>query len=163
MKILSFDDNNNNKIKRDPNQDNLFNLFQKNIINTNNVQLQIYIVPREFEMRLDRISNFIYGAPNYVEELMVLNDIISPYSVKEGQYIYFCQVDNFQKLYSIDDLQNLKENARQNLINSSKSNKPNQDNYNTSDQNLPPTIKPSNLKQIKVGKDNNIQIINTFQ
>jgi len=164
MNILSFDANNsNNKIKRDPNQDDLFNLFQKNILNTNNVQLQIYIVPIEFEMRLDRISNFIYGTPNYVEELMVLNDIISPYSVKEGQYIYFCQVDNLQKLYTIDELQNLKENARQNLISSSLSNKQNPNLYGTSDENLPPTIKPSNLKQIKVSKDNNIQIINTFQ
>lgn len=165
MKILSFD-NSSNRIIRDSTQGDLFDLFQKNIVNTSNIALQIYIVPREFEMRLDRISDFIYGSSSYVEELMVLNDIINPYSVKEGQYIYFCQIDNLQKLYTIDDLQTLKETARQSLINSSQPNR-NKENPNYlavgTDQNLPPTVKPSNLKQIKVSKDNVIQIINTFQ
>jgi hypothetical protein len=161
MEILSFDNTANNRIKRDPNQDNLFNLFQKNIVNNSkNMTLEIYIVPREFEMRLDRVSDYIYGSSSYMEELMVLNDIISPYSVKEGQYIYFCQVDNLQKLYTIDDLQNLKSVARQNLI---KSNQNNLNLYGTSDQNLPHTVKPSNLQQVKVTKDNKIQIINSFQ
>lgn len=167
MKILSFDNDANNRIQRDPAQDNLFDLFQKNIVSTTNISLEIYIVPREFEMRLDRISDFIYGSSNYMEELMVLNDIISPYSVKEGQYIYFCQVDSLQKLYTIDDLQSSKEIARQNLINSSKSNRDKQtSNLSVTadkDQNLPPTIKPSNLKQIKISKDNRVEIINTFQ
>jgi len=162
MEILSFDNTANNKIKRDPNQDNLFDLFQKNVVNNSkNMTLQIYIVPREFEMRLDRISDYIYGSSSYIEELMVLNDIISPYSVKEGQYIYFCQVDNLQKLYTIDDLQNLKNVARQNLIKSNQNQ--NNLNFGTSDQNLPPTVKPSNLQQVKVTKDNKIQIINSFQ
>ena len=168
MKILSFDNNANNRIKRDPSQDNLFDLFQKNIVNTKNISLEIYIVPREFEMRLDRISYFIYGSSNYVEELMVLNDIISPYSVKEGQYIYFSQVDSLPKLYTIDDLQSQKEAARQNLINSSqpnreKQNPPYSTTNNSNDQNLPPTVKPSNLKQIKISKDNRVEIINSFQ
>ena len=160
MKILSFDNNNNNKIKRDPNQGNLFNLFQKNILNTNNVQLQIYIVPREFEMRLDRISNFIYGVPDYVEELMVLNDIISPYSGKEGQSIWFCSVNNMNNLYVKDEMLT-NETKRQDLI---KSSQPNRDKKKlTADQNLPPTVKPSNLKQLTVTKDNRVQIINSFE
>ena len=28
------------------------------------------MIPREFEMRLDKISNHIYGSPDYVEELI---------------------------------------------------------------------------------------------
>lgn len=163
MEILSFDNTANNRIKRDPNQDNLFDLFQKNVVNNSkNMILEIYIVPREFEMRLDRVSDYIYGSSSYMEELMVLNDIINPYSIKEGQYIYFCQVNDLQKLYTIDNLQNLKETARQNLIKSNK-NQNNINLYGTSDQNLPPTVKPSNLQQVKVTKDNKIQIINSFQ
>jgi len=100
MKILSFDGSTDLKINRDVNQHHLFDLFQKNIVNDINIPLNIYIIPREFEMRLDRISNHIYGSPYYVEELMVLNDIINPYSVKEGQYIYFCQIDYLQNLLS---------------------------------------------------------------
>lgn len=160
MNILSFDDTNNFTIKRDPNQGNLFNLFQKNIMVIPNIPLNIYVVPREYEMRMDRISNHIYGSPNYVEELMVLNDIINPYSVQEGQYIYFCDQSNLQYLYTTDDLLNNKEIARQQLISSSQNNKNIQ---NTNDKNLPLTIKPSNLNQVTVSADNTVQIINSFE
>lgn len=163
MKILSFDsDYSGNKIKRDPLQGRLFNLFQKNIVLARDITLYIYIVPREFEMRLDRISNYLYGSPNYVEELMVLNDIINPYSVKEGQYIYYCSLDSMNSLYTKDDMSDENEINRQKLIASSQPNRENTK-FNDTDKNLPPTIKPSNLEQIKVDKDNRIQIINSFE
>jgi len=161
MKIISFDTDINNRIKRDPKQENLFDLFQKNTMNAQNLDLSVFIVPREFEMRLDRISNFIYGSPNYVEELMALNDIINPYSVKEGQYIYFCEEGNLQYLYTKDDLSTESEKKRQQLIKSSQPNRSNQS--IPSNQNLPLTIKPSNLNQITVGADNNVKIINSFE
>ena len=157
MKIYSFDSDSTNRIKRDSKQANLFNLFEKNIRYINGIPLNIYIVPREYEMRLDRISDHIYGSTDFVEELMVLNDIISPYSVKEGQYIYFCQYDNLSKLYTTDEMANDTEENRQKLIQSSQSNK------NLTNKNLPLTIKPSNLEQIKVSSDNRVQIINTFE
>jgi len=161
MNIFSFDDTSNFKIKRDPDQNNLFNLFQKNLMVVAGIPLNVYVVPREFEMRLDRISNFIYGSPNYVEELMALNDIINPYSVKEGQYIYFCEEGNLQYLYTKDDLSTESEKKRQQLIKSSQPNRSNQS--IPSNQNLPLTIKPSNLNQITVGADNNVKIINSFE
>lgn len=162
MKIFSFDsDTSNNKIKRDPKQGNLFNLFQKNLTNVQNLPLKIYIVPREYEMRLDRISEHIYGTSDYVEELMSINDIISPYSVKEGQYIYFCEINVLQNLYTTDNLTDTTEINRQDLMSSSQ---PNRDKTSVnSNENLPTTIKPSNLEQIKVGVDNSVQIINSFE
>ena len=160
MKIVSFDDS-NIKIRRDIDQDNLFNLFQKNIMNIENLPLSIYIVPREYEMRLDRISQHIYGSPDYIEELMIINDIINPYSVKEGQYIYFCPSDLLTQVYTKDEMLTTKETKRQSLI---KSSQPNRDKQNTTgDNNLSPTIKPANLDQLKLGKDNTVQIINKFQ
>jgi len=157
MKIFSFDNDSTNRIKRDPKQLNLFNLFQKNIRYINGIPLNIYIVPREYEMRLDRISDHIYGSTDFVEELMVLNDIISPYSVKEGQYIYFCQYENLGMLYTTDEMSDADEINRQKLIQSSQSNK------NINNKNLPLTIKPFNLEQLKVTQDNRVQIINTFE
>lgn len=160
MKITSFDDQING-IKRDLNQDGLFNLFQKNIINTNNVNLNLYIVPRECEMRLDRVSYNIYGSPDFTEELMVLNDIINPLSIKEGQSIWFCSVDDLNNLYVKDET--LNNNAqKQALIKSAQPNRDKQ-NLSNSDKNLPPTIRPNGLEQIKVSKDNKVQIMNTFQ
>lgn len=158
MRIFSFD-NQQKSIKRDTNQDGLYNLFQKNI-KYQNVSCSLYVVPREHEMRLDKISNHIYGVPDYVEELMILNDIINPYSVKEGDSIWFCAINNMNILYVRDEMLDY-DVQRQSLINSSQ---PNRDKKNlTKDQNLPPTIKPSQLKQIKVSKDNRVQIINSFE
>ena len=51
--------------------------------------------------------------------------------------------------------------AAQDLISSSQPNRGKQNLSN--DQNLPPTIKPSNLNQITVGNDNSVQIINSFE
>lgn len=159
MKITSFDSQ-NNSIKRDISQESSWNLFQKNMINPNNIQLNLYVVPRECEMRLDKVSFKIYGTADYTEELMLLNDILSPYSIKEGQSIWFCSKNDFSNLYTKDDtLKN--ESEKQKLINSSQ---PNRDKKKlTGDQNLPPTVKPSNLEQIKVSKDNRVQIINSFE
>lgn len=159
MKITSFDDT-TNKINRDPKQLDLFNLFQKNIINVQNLSLMVYIVPKEYEMRLDRISQQLYGTDNYVEELMILNDIINPYSVKEGQYIYFCDINSLANLYTKDDMTNSNEIKRQELINSTQKV---QDITVSTDKNLPPNIKPSSLNQITVTDDNQVKIINSFQ
>lgn len=161
MKITSFDGSSIEKIKRDPNQGDLFDLFQKNIMNDNGIELIPYTIPREYEMRLDRISEYLFGSTLYVEELMVMNNIINPYSVKEGQEIYYCDPSFLGNLFTKDELNDYTETKRQELINSSQ---PNRNSKNiTDDTNLPPTIKPSNLKQIEVSKDNTIQIINTFE
>ena len=158
MNIISFDGSTNNTINRDINQGGLFNLFQKNIVYNNTIPLSIYIVPREYEMRLDRISYHIYGSSDYVEEIMVLNDIINPYSVKEGQYIYFCQIDYLQNLYTKDEILTQLDQTRISLINGTKLNKDTQN----IEKGLSTTIKPASLKQVKVSSNNNIQIINSF-
>jgi len=155
MKITSFDKN--NKIIRDSKQINLFNLFQKNITYNDNIPFDVYIVPREYEMRLDRISYHIYGTTDYVEELMVVNDILNPYSIKEGQYIYYCSIENLKLLYVKDDMKTDIDENKQQLIQSQKTKK------TQNSKNLSPTIKPDNLEQIKVSKDNRVQIINSFK
>ena len=161
MKILSFDNNGNYNIKRDSDQDNLFDVFQKNIVNTQSIVRRIYIVPSEYEMRLDKISEHIYGSSDYVEELMILNDLISPYSVKEGQYIYFCQYSDLSKLYTTDEIATQQDKAHQALLNSMQTDRNKKNLFN--DENLPLTIKPNVLKQVSVTNDNKIKIINTFE
>ena len=161
MKILSFD-NEYYKVERNSDQYNLFDLFQKNIVNDTSLQLRIYIVPREYEMRLDRISEHIYGSSDYVEELMTLNDIINPYSVKEGQYIYFCQLDYLTNMYIKDELLKYMEEKRNELIASSQPNN-NKTNILLDNKNLSPTIKPNNLQHVTITKDNKITIMNSFE
>lgn len=153
MKIYSFD---KYKLDREP-VTQLFDLFRKNIVNTYGIKLSYYIVPREYEMRLDRISEFLYGSSEYVEELMVLNNIMNPYSVKQGQYIYHCDLSDLAKLYTKD---NLADNEKTKKSIESTKNKKTSSRYN---ENLPLTVKPGNLEQIKVSDDFTIQIINSFE
>jgi hypothetical protein len=159
MKITSFDGKSNIRLKRDVKQKDLFNLFQKNLVlNENIIISNSYIVPLEYEMRLDKISNFLYGSPDFVEELMIMNNITNPYSVLEGQYIYYCDYDSLSLFYTTDP--DITTSTRDKLISSSQTNnkvKP------KNDKNLPLTVKPSNLNQITVTKDNKVKIINSFE
>jgi hypothetical protein len=156
MKIFSFD-NKSYSIKRNVKQFNLFNIFQKNII-LKNVIVYPYTIPIEYEMRLDRVSEYLYGSSSYMEELMVLNDIISPYSIKEGQIIYFCKMNDLEALYTSDNLPDTQQTEK---VSISRMNSKDDKIKKLSQQSG--TLKPENLKQLTVDKDNKIQIINTFE
>lgn len=156
MKILSFDTV--KSIERDIDQQNLSNLFQKNIVNNRSIELYVYIVPREHEMRLDKICENIYGSPDYIEELMVLNDIINPYSVYEGQYIFYCNQNLLKNLYTTDNSIKEYKAKRDELLKSlQKSNKA------SNEKSLPVTVMPNNLKQIEITQNHKIKIINKFK
>ncbi len=153
MNIYSFDVKTLSK-----NDDNLFDVFEKNIKYSNTIILHKYFIPREFEMRLDLISNELYGNSKYIEELMVINNIISPYSLKENQMIYYCSIDDMQSLYTKDDM---KENdkIREAIIKSSQSDKKPQQK-----DKIPTTLKSKNIKQVTVdNKNRKIKIMNTFK
>ena len=156
MKIFSFDGPNIFKLKRDKKQFDLFDLFQQNIIYNDNIEFKEYIVPREFEMRLDRISNQLYGNVNYVEELMLLNNILNPWSVKEGQIILFCDINIFNSLYNVDNMLSTNDDNKDIIKKSGTTN-------NIENKNLPLTIIPNNLKQINISNDNEVKIINSFE
>lgn len=158
MRITSFDSN-SSKINRSGEQDNLYNLFQKNI-SYQTIYSSLFVVPREFEMRLDKVSNYLYGSPDFIEELMLLNDILSPYSIKEGDSIWYCSIENMQNLYVKDSMSD-NENVRKKIINAAQ---PDRNKKKIKqDDSLPPTVKPSNLKQITINKDNSVRIINSFE
>jgi len=151
MNIYSFDIS-SLKLK-----DKLFNLFQKNIVYNIEIQLYTYIVPREYEMRLDLISKRIYGSSNYVEELMVINNIINPYSVKENQEIYYCSENNINYLYVKDDLEDT-DDIREHIIRTSQPNK------NRETNKIPTTLQPKNIKQVTIDtKNRKIKIMNSFK
>ena len=151
MKIYSFDIS-SLKLK-----DKLFNIFQKNIEYNNKIQLYTYIVPREYAMRLDLISNRIYGSSSYVEELMVINNIINPYSVKENQEIYYCSSNNLNYLYVKDNLSD-DDGMREEIIKASQPNK------NRETKKITTTLQPKNIKQVTIDtKNRKIKIMNSFK
>jgi len=145
------------KIKRCIN--GFYDLFQKTIRNSPEISVISFIVTEEFNGRIDLISKFLYGTTDYIEELMVLNNIINPYSIKSGDIIYVVESsDEFKYLYDSDKQDN---NQKDKILNMNKSKSRTMDTNRT---NYPPTIKPDNLKQLNVNyKEKKITIINKFK
>jgi hypothetical protein len=143
-------------IKRDINQENLYDLFSSTVVLKDNIQILSTTVLPEEEMRLDRVCKRLYGSDMFLEEIMILNNIIDKFSIKNGQildYFYVEQYDNFHELEKdskIEEINKLSDPGK----NTRKDN-------NREDSELPPTIKPANLKKVNVDKDSRkIKIIN---
>lgn len=139
MKLYSLE---NTKMKN-----GLYDLFYPMMIDIkiDNDQLSEYIVYKEREMRMDLICIDIYNSTEYMDELMHINGILDPYSVKEGDIIYYPDLDTllaFQNKY-----ENLDEDFE-------KSNLKNDGNELT-------TSSPGeNFTPIMIDKDNRSIIIN---
>lgn len=145
----------NDLLERKKELDNLKSLSEVSVINIKipNSELGIYVVPREFEMRLDLISNYLYGNTKYVEELMKLNSIINPFSIKQGDIINYVNVDRIVDMHSRKEDREL-EQYNLELVDKNKNNK------NKSE----PVKKPSNIKQVNIDdKNKKLKIINSFK
>lgn len=95
MKLYSLE-----KIERVKEQDNLYDLFYPILkdIDIKNFILKKYIVKEERSMRIDLICLDIYNSIDYIDELMHINNIIDPYSIKKGDVIYYISIEDL-KLY----------------------------------------------------------------
>jgi len=109
------------KIKRDKDQGNLYNIFTQTIIDLKNNSNIIYyetIVTEDEEMRLDLVSKRIYGEPNYIEELMQINNIVNIWNIKIGDKILYTKIQNLQLMQDleveIDKTYKLKEKQNKN-------------------------------------------------
>jgi len=119
-----------------------------------------YMVLKEEEMRPDMICFNIYNHFNYIDEILTWNNIINPWSIKEGQIIYYLEEDSvislqLQKKKNSDEIVN-------ELVNSNKDTK--KDPNRESGTGLPPTIKPAGLKDVTVDFNNKtIKIMDKFK
>jgi hypothetical protein len=125
--------------KRDENQDNLYDLFYPMINDVNNdLEMSTYTVPVSREMRIDLICIDIFRTDKYIDELMFINNIIDPYSIKLGDKILYPtnknRIESLQRTYKEDE-DDVKEKA----------------NLKRTNPNSELTVsKPSNLKQVIV-------------
>jgi len=91
MKIYTLEN-----IERLKGNDNLYDIFYPMLVDNPNIELKTYTVREEREMRIDLISKDLYGDTSYVDELLHLNGIIDPYSIKKDDIIYYA--DNIRIL-----------------------------------------------------------------
>lgn len=134
----------------------LRNIFQKTVVDNKEIETYTTIVKEEEAMRIDRICDRIYGTTRFVEELMVLNNIINPWSINAGdEFVYFALREE-EKMHEFDP-ESTKTATKEKLANPNKNTRKDP---NRSD-NLTPTIKPKNMKSLDVNKENHkIKIIN---
>jgi hypothetical protein len=58
----------------------------------------MHFVDKYDEMRLDSISYKIYGNTDYIDYLMFLNDLVNPLNIKEGDLIFYTNVESANSL-----------------------------------------------------------------
>lgn len=137
----------------------LYDFFEKTMVNDYKLRYSQYIVPEEYDSRLDLVCKHIYGNLDYMEELMTQNGIINPFSIKSGDVLYYAYSTNeLNVLYQQD--KNINDENKKQILNMNKNKTTKKD----SNSNLPPPIRPNNIEQMNINYNNKkITIINKFK
>ena len=154
MKSYTFD---NLKYK---NEIGFYDINIKTVVD--NKEMKILTTSVEFgeDMRMDKISERLYGSTDYEEELMVLNGILLKFNIKFGDIIKYVDYKTLDMMHEIDeDVIDKNTDAKLNKNNVSKNTKKDKNRQ----EKMSPTDKSSGVKSVNVNRDNNtIEIINTF-
>lgn len=145
-------------------QDNLTNIVDPIIASDDSLNYYPYVVPENEAMRIEQICYSIYGNFMYEDELLMINNILNPWSIRGGDIIYFLNEDDMLSLRLVPKV-NQTEIISQ-LVNPNKDTKrdPNRDGNIQEGTGLPPTIKPTGLKDVNVDYNNKtIKIIDQFK
>jgi len=156
---MSYIYTNENTI-RTSTQKYLFDIINPLIIWDDRIERYAHVVTLEEEMRPDLICYNIYGNFEYVDEFLTWNNILNPWSVKQGQIVFYLNEDDILilRLKVSDDSQQTIES----LINSNKDTK--KDINRENGTGLTPTIKPAGLKEVNVDYNNKkIKIMDSFK
>ena len=126
-------------LSRDPNQGDLYDLFNKTYIDYPLASSSEYVVEQDEEMRLDLISFRLYGSVNYVGFLCNINQIDNPLNVMPGdilKYVDITEVPSFN-YEGVKD-----EEIRKGLLNANKSSRkdPNRKQFVEQGYSLPPNF-----------------------
>jgi len=151
----------NGKIQIDSDGNPITDIIAPIVISRDDLTLYPHIVTIDEEMRSDLIMWSIYGQRGYVDEIMTLNNIVDPLSIKLGDIIWFVDENDISKLRKIQSVQTEEEiiNA---LVDPDSERK--LDYNRETGKNLLPSVKPSGLKQIDVNVENNtIKVINRLK
>lgn len=114
-----------------------------------NFNVGSYFVTEFEEMRIDIVSNIIYGDVDHVDFLCSLNNIKNPMSIKRGMEIIYVDEDQITQ-FKVARIN--KDDIRKIISNKRKRNKidPNRTKYlEEKGYSLPPTITRSDYKPIK--------------
>lgn len=125
------------------------------------VQLRAFFLEKKHEMRMDLVSDDIYRSPEYVGTLCQLNSILNPFSVSNGDIIFYCTRDDAESLMRVASelkfarIEELISAGKSTLTDLSKKAKsdPNRRNFfnKRAEQSLSPTMLPKREQNITAG------------
>lgn len=154
MKVFDID-----SLSRDPKQDNLYNFFRPTFKSLPNEINPSYTVGEEKMMRIDLVSNSIYGSTDYMDFIMNLNEIDNPLNILPGDELKYT---DFEKIsfYQIQDAEF--EVVRDDLVDAEKQTKidPNRQKYIEQNYTLVPTVNEIPFDPVTI-KDSRIIIGDT--
>lgn len=84
-------------------EDGFFDLTELKFRSIPNPKIYEYIVTEEDEMRIDLISNNLYGNSNQLDFLLWFNNIKNPFNIKRGTSIFFVDNDKISEFYTEDE------------------------------------------------------------
>jgi hypothetical protein len=152
------------KAQRNAVQNNLTDIVDPILGSDDTLSYYPYVVGQEEGMRIDQVCYNIYGNFNYIDEILTINNIINPWSIRGGDIIYFLDEGDLESLQlspKIDQTAIINK-----LINPNKDTQkdPNRDpNSVTTGNGLPPTIKTKGSDDVTIDYVNKkIKIMDRF-
>jgi hypothetical protein len=145
---------------RSKKQNNLIDIINPLVIWNDSIEYYAHVVSLEEEMRPDLICYNIYGNFEYIDEFLTWNNILNPWSIKQGQIVKYVNESDISilKLQATED----SSEVTKSLVNPSKDNK--KDPNREQGTGLIPTIKPSGVKEVEVDFNNKkIKIMDSFK
>ncbi len=138
-----------NKVTKNSNNSDLYDLTQNLFEYKIDIQYLFYKVQKGEEMRIDLVSQSIYGNIDNIDILLNVNNISNPLNIKEGSIIKYpntsdidiLRIENKNKSETIKSLSSPNKSTR--VDNSRRE-------YLESNYSLPPTILQSSIDQVKI-------------
>jgi hypothetical protein len=141
-------------IQRDILQNKLYDIFSKSVFDRDVPKYDDFVKENE-DCRLDLVSLRLYGTTEYVEELMVANNIINPFSISFGDPITYVSVEYLNYLRGVD-----KPNYNSMKVAKPKNKKSTRQDANRN-KGVPPTRRPLDFQQMIIDRKNRTIKLNT--
>jgi hypothetical protein len=130
--------------------------------NINVLNLRTFICERRHACRLDLVVAEIYNDTKWVGSISQINDILNPFSIREGDILFYIPESDLQGLLKVpENISSVVASAKNDLIKNLKKKKPDglRKNYtdNRGNDKLPPSVLPESAPQVVIA-NNKIRI-----
>ena len=135
------------------NDKGIYDLTQLTFKYRNDVQLFTYTVQQGEEMRIDLVSESIYGSVEYVDLIMSINYIDNPLNIKEGVILLYPDPSKIDLFRIVEEK---KQNVQNKIVNTNKTTRKdkNRENYLTQGYSLPPVVLEKPVDPVRIEGSN---------